>query len=60
MSYDYKSLQNALTDYYGTAMASGNPAAVVDLIRVSQASDAELLRTARQNGFDISKYTQKP
>ena len=58
MSYDYKNLQNALTDYFGTAMASGNPAAMIDLIQVQQSTNEELLRTAQQNGFDLSRYTK--
>ena len=39
MSYDYKNLQNALTDYFGTAMHSGNPAAMMDLIHVQQSTN---------------------
>ena len=58
MSYDYKNLQNALTDYFGTAMVSGNPAAMIDLIQVQQSTNEELLRTAQQNGFDLSRYTK--
>lgn len=56
MSYDYKNLQNALTDYFGTAMHSGNPAAMMDLIRVQQSTNEELLHIAHQNGFDLSRY----
>ena len=58
MSYDYKNLQNALTDYFGTAMHSGNPAAMMDLIHVQQSTNEELPRTAQQNGFDLSRYTK--
>ena len=59
MSYDYKKLQSELTDYFGTAMHSGNPAAMLDLIHVQQSTNEELLRTAQQNGFDLSRYTPK-
>lgn len=56
MSYDYKNLQDELTDYFGTAMCSGNPAAMMDLIHVQQSTNEELICTAQQNGFDLSKY----
>ena len=59
MSYDYKNLQNALTDYFGTAMHAGNPAAMMDLIHVQQSTNEELLRTAQQNGFDLSRYSKE-
>lgn len=58
MSYDYKKLQNELTDYFGTAMHAGNPAAMIDLIHVQRSTNEELLRTAQQNGFDLSGYTK--
>lgn len=60
MPYNYDELKDALTDYYGTAMFSGNPAAMMDLSRVQNASEEELLRTALQNGFDLSRYTKMP
>jgi hypothetical protein len=40
-------------------MHSGNPAAMLDLIHVQQSTNEELLSTAQQNGFDLSRYTQK-
>ena len=56
MSYDYKDLKNSLADYFGTAMHAGNPAAMMDLIHVQQATDEEMLLIAQQNGFDLSEY----
>ena len=51
-------LRSDLMDYYGTAMHSGSPMAQADLIHVQRASDAELIREAQKNGFDLNKYTQ--
>ena len=49
-------IRRDLMDYYGTAMASGFPMAVVDLGRVQRASGDELLAMARQAGLDLNKY----
>lgn len=51
MSYN-DDLKNKLKDYYGTAMYSGNPMAVIELSKVETASDAELERLAKQAGID--------
>ena len=53
---DYESLRQDLMDYYGTAMHSGFPMAVIDLSGVESASDSELLRIAERESFDLSKY----
>ncbi len=49
-------LRRELEDYFGTAMFSGNPMAMMDLQRVQNASPEELRRIALQNGFDPNKY----
>ena len=54
MCCNNKDLRDELTDYFGTAMCSGNPAAMMDLIQVQEASDEELVSIARENGFDAS------
>lgn len=53
---DYESLRQDLMDYYGTAMHSGFPMAVIDLSGVESASDSELIRIAEREGFDLSEY----
>jgi hypothetical protein len=53
---DDSRLRRELEDYFGTAMFSGNPMAMMDLQRVQNASGEELRRIARQNGFDPDKY----
>lgn len=52
---DYEKLRKDLIDYYGTAVIL-NPMAMVDLLKVQNASDEELVEIARRNGFDLTKY----
>ena len=44
-------LRRKLKDYYGTAMFSGNPMAVMDLSRVENADKEELERLAKKAGI---------
>ena len=53
---NYNQLRSDLIDYFGTAMSSGFPMAVIELSDVERASDAELVRIARRAGFDLRKY----
>jgi hypothetical protein len=43
-------------NYYGTAMTSGIPMAMMDLGKLEHLSDDELVELARQNGIDIEEY----
>lgn len=52
---DFKSLRNDLIEYFGTA-ASYMPFAMADVVRVQSASERELIRLAKENGFDLGKY----
>lgn len=52
---DYEKLRKDLVDYFGTAFTL-NPTAMVDLLRVQNASDDELVDIAKRNGFDLTKY----
>lgn len=52
---DYEKLRNDLIDYFGTAFTL-NTLAMVDLFRVQNASDEELVNIAKRNGFDLTKY----
>ena len=56
MTIDVDALRRDLIDYYGSAMFSGMPAAMMDLTKVENASPEELVSIARTNGFDLSKY----
>ena len=53
---DTDRLRRDMMDYYGTAMFSGFPMAVVDLSRIERASDEELIEIAQKNGVDLSEY----
>ena len=53
---DVNSLRKDMTDYYGTAMFSGFPMAVMDLSNVESMSDRELVELAQKKGVDLRKY----
>lgn len=56
---DIDKLRKELVDYFGTAMFSGNPQAIIDLEKVRRASTDELISIAQRYGFDISDYIEK-
>ena len=53
---DYERLRRDLIDYFGSAMFSGMPMAIVDLSDVEMASYEELLMIAQRNSFDLREY----
>ena len=53
---DIERLREDLKDYYGTAIASGFPMAMMHLSEVEHASEEELARKAIHNGMDLNKY----
>lgn len=56
MQIDIEKLRKDLIDYYGTAMNSGLYMAIIQLNKVENASEDELLKIAKQNCIDITKY----
>ena len=56
---DIEALREDLMDYYGTAMMSGFPMAIMDLSDVENASDLKLIMLAEKAGFDLNKYTDR-
>lgn len=48
---DVEELREKLRDYYGTAMTSGFPMAVIDLSEVDDLDDDEVREKARKNGI---------
>ena len=56
---DFERLRNDLMDYYGTAMCSGFGMAVVDLVKIQNASYEELIEYAQDCNIDIEKYIIK-
>ena len=57
ITIDIDDLRRDMMDYYGSAMSSGFPMAVVDLTRVERASGEELVQMAIDAGVDIRKYS---
>lgn len=55
MTIDVDSLREDLINYFGTAMQY-NKMAMMDLIKVENASDEEVVNIAMKNGFNIYDY----
>lgn len=53
---DFEQLRKDLIDYFGTAMFSGLPLAIMDLSKVEKASKEELIIIAQQNNYDLDNY----
>ena len=56
MDIDVDALRRDLKDYYGSAMCSGFPMAVVELTQVQNASPQELVDMAQRAGVDLGRY----
>ena len=54
--YDIEAIRSDLEDYYGTAMTSASPYAMVDLIDLSNKTDYEILVLAANLGFNLDNY----
>lgn len=50
---DYDELREAIINYYGTAMTSGFPMAIIELSEVETASSDELLEIAKRIGLEV-------
>ena len=55
LEIDIEKLRSDLMEYFGTAMGFF-PVATMDLIKVQNASDEELINIALKNNFDLNKY----
>lgn len=53
---DYEKLRKDLIEYFGSAMYSGFPMAVIEVIDIEYASNKQLIKYANVAGFDLSKY----
>ena len=49
-------LRKDLIDYYTSAMFIASPIAIMDLTKIEQASDEEIIKIAIDNKFDLNKY----
>ena len=48
---EIEQVRDGLKDYYGTAAFSGFPMAVMDVVKVEQMDDEEVIRKAREAGI---------
>ena len=55
MNIDYERLRDDLKDYFGAGIGV-LPVLIMDVIRVENASEDELIQIARENGFNLSNY----
>ena len=53
---DIELLRKDLIDYYGTAMFQSSPLAIIELSKVNNASDEDLIEIAKYNNFNLNNY----
>ena len=53
---DLERLRKDIIDYYGSAIFSGFPMAMMDLADIERMTEVKLVKTAKELGFDMSKY----
>ena len=58
ITIDIDELRNDLINYFGSAMQY-NQVAMMELIKVEQASDNEIVNIALKNGFNLYDYEIK-
>ena len=56
LELDYNKLRSDLINYFGTAMFNASPLAMIELSKVENATNEELIEIALNNNFDLSKY----
>lgn len=49
-------LREDLINYYGTAMLNVSSLAIIELSKVENANENQLIEIAQQNKFDLNKY----
>lgn len=55
MDVNFDKLREDLIDYFGSAMGMFS-VAMMDVSNVERASEQELIKCAKQNGFDLRQY----
>ena len=51
-------LKKDLMDYFGTAVFNGMPNAMIELSKINNASDSQIINLALNMGFDLSEYEE--
>lgn len=59
INIDVDSLRKDLFDYFGTAMCIASPLAMMELSKIQNASDEEIIRMAIDNNVDLNLYVYK-
>ena len=49
-------LRNDLIDYFGTAMHNASPLAIIELSKIENANEQEIIKIAIKNNFDLNEY----
>lgn len=56
---NYEKIRSELMNYFGTAMTNGFKMAVIDLSKVENASNEELIAMAKQHNVEINNCNSK-
>ena len=57
-NYYVERLRRDLIDYYGAAMNNGLPMAVIELSKIENATDEEIIEIAREIGINLNRYIE--
>lgn len=53
---DIETLRKDLIDYFGTAIYTSSPLAIIELSKIENATNEELILIAQNNNFNLNKY----
>ena len=56
MNINIEKLKEDLMNYFGTAMFSVSPLAMIELSKIEKASNQEIIKIAIDNKFDLNEY----
>lgn len=56
LEIDIDRLRKDLLDYFGTAMFTSSPLAIMNLTTIKNASDEEIIKIALDNNVDLNRY----
>ena len=59
MNIDVERLRRDLIDYYGTAIYTINPVAIMDVYRMQNYTDKQIIEHALKLNIDLEKYIKR-
>lgn len=59
INLDIEKLRKDLINYYGTAMFTSSLLAIVDLSKIENMTDEQLIDFAKENKIDLKKYQKQ-